>query len=181
MKKIAFLIIVVITVNACRMNVLMELVNSNGGTVDFNTVELNRFPIYFNSELTTTEGIKDYTSDSLDPRLAYELSFLGPKIPKITINSFSFKRKNGEIIPSVFFYKSDTGNVMINSLPVTFVEKDSLLINISGLVIYAECSESFHETKEVFVNFDIQIDTIRVDTTFYYSRKLFFDCRPKLF
>jgi len=159
----------------------MDLVNSEGYIEDFNAFRTEKkFPISFSSRLTVTDGVKVYESEPLNPRLAYEFKFLAPKVPKITINSFSFTRKNGEVIPSVLFLKSDTGIVMIDSLPASFI-KDSLLVTRGGLVIFAECSESYHETKEVNINFDLLIDTIRIDTSFFYRRKFYFDMRPKLF
>ena len=182
MKKIISILGIVLIIHGCALDMNKYLVNSLGRDYDFGSIDRNRFGIAFYAELHTIDmedALKQYESDSLNPRLAYKFSFLNPTLPKITIHSFSFTKINGDPIPTIFYYQSDTGYVIIKSLPVTFSEKDSLLVSISGLRVIAECSQSYHQTKDVYINFDVQIDSVRVDTSILYSRKLFTDWRPK--
>jgi len=181
MKRIMVIIIMAWMFHGC-VDMRQYLVNGSGTSYDFNSVDTGRFSIYFDTELITIdseEALMKNRSDTLNPRLAYKLAFLYPTLPRITIYSFSFKRLNGEEIPSMLYYKNDTGVVILNHLPYVFKNKEDLLVTISGLQVHAECSESYHQTKDVYINFDVQIDTVRVDTSILYSRKLFTDWRPK--
>lgn len=181
MKKIIIFLILTFILQSC-VDMRQYLVNSEGKTYDFNSVDTTRFSIYFDSELVTVDpehALMQNKNDSMNPRLAYEFAFLFPTLPEIIIHSFSFTRLNGEEIPSMLYYKNDTGVVVLVKFPYVFKNKEDLLVTISGLQVVAECSESYHQTKDVYVNFDVQIDTVRVDTSILYSRKLFTDWRPK--
>jgi hypothetical protein len=158
------------------------LVNSRGSEHDFSGLNRATFGIAFYAELETISPVNTIIKnrcDSLNPSLSYRLSFLNPTLPIITIHSFSFTRLNGEEIPSMLYYKNDTGVVVLDKFPYVFKNKEDLLVTISGLQVVAECSESYHQTKDVYINFDVQIDTVRIDTSILYSRKLFADWRPK--
>jgi len=116
MKKIFLFLFVALLCQSC-LDIGQYLVNSRGTSYDFNSVDTTRFSIYFDAELITIdpeEAIVKNKRDSLNPRLAYKLAFLYPTLPKITINSFSFTRLNGNEIPSVLYYKNDTGLVVID-------------------------------------------------------------------
>lgn len=181
MKKIIIFLFAVLLLQSC-VDMRQYLVNNEGKGYDFNSVDTNRFGIYFDSELITIDpenAMIKKRNDSLNPRLAYELAFLYPTLPEIKINSFSFTRLNGEEIPSMLYYKNDTGVVVLDKFPYVFKNKEDLLVTISGLQVVAECSESYHQTKDVYINFDVLIDTVRVDTSILYSRKLLIDWRPK--
>jgi len=182
MKKLTSIIVIAFLLNACMVDIGTGLVNSKGRMTDFGSTDKDKFGIAFYTELESIypeDALMKNRSDSLNPRLAYKFLFLNPTLPQITINSFSFKRLNGEEIPSMLYYKNDTGIVILNSLPYLFKNKEDLLVTISGLQVIAECSESYHQTKDVYINFDIEIDTVRVDTSIFYTRKLFVDWRPK--
>jgi len=181
MKKIIIFLILTLFLQSC-VDMRQYLVNSQGHGYDFNSVDTNRFGIYFDSKLITIDpenAMIKKRNDSLNPRLAYKLAFLFPTLPEIIIHSFSFTRLNGEEIPSMLYYKNDTGVVVLDKFPYVFKNKEDLLVTISGLQVVAECSESYHQTKDVYINFDVQIDTVRIDTSILYSRKLFADWRPK--
>ena len=165
MKRIIAIIIMAWIIQGC-VDMRQYLVNSKGWRSDVNSLDTNRFSIFFDAELITVdsdEALFKNRSDSLNPRLAYKLAFLFPTLPQITIHSFSFKRLNGEEIPSILYYKNDTGVVILNRFPYIFKNKEDLLVTISGLQVVAECSESYHQTKDVYINFDVLIGTVELN------------------
>ncbi len=181
MKKLISIVLISIILNGCMVDIICDLTNNNGGIYDFYDNSGKRFPIFFISGIEAVEPSKAFIkngSDSMHPRLAYKMAFINPTLPIITINSFSFKRLNGEEIPSIMYYKTDTGYVFIRKFPYTFNPADTSILPY-GLKVIAECSESFKQTKAVSINFDIKIDTVRIDTSIIYKRKLYFDWRPK--
>jgi len=137
-----------------------------------------RFGICFKSEIGAIDvgkEIKKYNSDTSKPRLAYTFAFLAPTIPDIKIHSFSFTRLNGDVIPSVLYYKCLEGVEIIDSFPTILSENTLKKRNSNGLYMVAECSESFNKTNKVYINFDMEVGGVRVDTSILYTTKWYID------
>ncbi len=181
MKKFISLIFIFFMFNSCMVDIGLVMVNEKGDIHDI--YDDKRFPIFVETAISTvepSEALMKNRSDSANSALAYVMEFLGRRWNpvKITIHSFSFKRLNGEEIPSIMYYETDTGYVFIKQFPYVFNPEDTLFFKY-GLEVIAECKESYQQTKAVVINFDIEVGNVRVDTSITYKTKLYFDWRPK--
>jgi len=128
------------------------------------------------------ENLFQYSKDTLLPRLLYSMSIHTPKCPIIKLNSFAFTRsKDKDTIPFILYYKSlYLEPVIIDSLPFilpSYYPNDSL----AHFEIVAECSESYLNTKEVYISYDIEFGEDRiVRKNIHYKKKLDIEIRPKI-
>lgn len=179
MKVCLCMISIMITLQSCFWDIGRELVNTRKTIYDLECESSKRrFGICIDSKLDAIDvgkEIKKYNSDTSKPRLAYTFAFLAPTIPDIKIHSFSFTRLNGDVIPSVLYYKCLEGVEIIDSFPTILSENTLKKRNSNGLRMVAECSESYYKTKNIYINFDMEVGGVRVDTSILYSRKWYID------
>ncbi len=145
----------------------------------------------------TSKNVDILTYDSKHPRFNYYFEFPCPILPTIKFNSFSFTDKNGDTIPCVLYYKTDDTLHMIRKriIDSLYVETYRQVINIidsfpivftndikynAVFGIYAECSKSERELKEIVVNYDVEVGSKRYIKHVTYKKKTFFDFRPKI-
>ena len=141
------------------------------------------------------EDIQKYSSSR--PRLKYYFSIPTPILPTVKLNSFSFTDKKGDTIPSILYYRT-VGEVLeivevagnswekrdrvvniIDSLPVIFTDSIKKEKKINGFVIFAECSQSYASIKTVYINYDIEVGDKRFVKQCKYTKKRYWDWRPK--
>ena len=124
-----------------------------------------------------------FSSNTSYPRLLYVFGVHTPKLPFIRLNSFSFsKGKNGaDTIPfRAYMYTYQQRTPIPIDIPFTL--PDSLQGKSASLEIVMESSESYYETKKLYVSYDIEVDTLRIiKKDIKYKRRWYCDCRPKLF
>ena len=173
------MILIMLTLQSCFWDIGRELVNNRKTIYDLECESSKRrFGICFESKLDAIDvgkEIKKYSSDTSKPRLAYIFGFHAPTIPDIKIHSFSFTRLNGDVIPSVLYYKCLDGVEIIDSFPIIISENTPKKRLFNGLDMVAECSESYYKTKNIYINFDMEVGGVRVDTSILYSRKWYID------
>lgn len=143
------------------------------------------------------EDIQKYSSDSLNSRLKYRFIIPTPVLPTIKLNSFSYTDKNGNIIPSILYYKTEgevlgiikVGDIsweetdiiinIIDSLPVIFTNRIKKDMENMTFEIFAECSQSYVSIDTVYINYDIEVGNKRFIKQCKYSKKQYWDRRPK--
>jgi hypothetical protein len=165
--------------SSCRADIRKDLVNKESVNWDIDDSSREYYPISLKFGLVSDDDIRKYTNDSLHTRLKY--SFLMPcrELPVVKLNSFSFTKDN-DTIPCSFYYRTDGRKVnIIDSLPAIFTNDVKRNITNRSFEIFAECSQSYYETKTVFINYDIEVGDKRIIKSIQYRRKWFFDFRPK--
>ena len=191
--------------NGCiilRNGIYKDLLNEVGDNEDV-TLNWNSESLLAVFGLGGWGDVYKYTSDSLHTRFKYELNISTPKCPLIKLNSFSFTRKiDKDSIPFKLYF-TDYSKIEKDSLPFM---KDSISYSINkgtrGLAfpinslpfsidkmlvgkpntfkIIAECSESYYNTNEIFISYDIEIGNERIiRKNIKYSRQRVYDFRPK--
>ena len=178
--KIGFFIFIIISLTGC-ISVSHGLVNENNYYEDYRQeTEIGKYFVI----LGLGDGVDlfQYSKDTLLPRLLYSMSIHTPKCPIIKLNSFAFTRsKDKDTIPFILYYKSlYLEPVIIDSLPFilpSYYPNDSL----AHFEIVAECSESYLNTKEVYISYDIEFGEDRiVRKNIHYKKKLDIEIRPKI-
>jgi len=169
-----------------------SLVNEDGGfsdVSDFFTVPVISDSIveismntYFdlNGPVSDSDILK--YPDSIHRRLKYRFAIGDPFFPPIRLNSFSFTRqKNGDTNSSTLYYNYKTDRkVIIDCLPFIFTDVE---VTRGGLLeIYAECSQSYYAyaSEQLYVNYDIEVGNKRYVKQVRYSKKRYWDWRPKI-
>ena len=107
----------------------------------------------------TTRNQDVFSSNISYPRLLYVFGVHTPKLPFIRLNSFSFsKGKNGaDTIPfRAYMYTYQQRTPIPIDIPFTL--PDSLQGKSASLEIVMESSESYHETKKLYVSYDIEAE-----------------------
>jgi len=150
-------------------------------------------PTYLN-----VDDIQTYNSNL--PRLKYHFSIPCPVLPPVKLNSFSFTDKKGDTIPCILYYKTrDTTNKVVTDIIIngSYLVTDGIVINIidsfpaiftndikkemsGGFTVFAECSQSYASIKTVYINYDIEVGDKRFVKQCKYTKKWYFDMRPKL-
>jgi hypothetical protein len=127
------------------------------------------------------EDIFQYHTDSLHIRLKYEFNILGPVLPTVKLNTFSYTRKeNSDTIPCVLYYRTDDMVAhIIDSLPVVFTNEITKEMEVRGFAIYAECEQSYKSTDKVYIHYDIEVGDKRYIVNSKFDTKWSFDWRPK--
>ena len=130
--------------------------------------------------ITSDDDIQKYDSDSL-PRLKYSFHMPCPVLPNVKLNSFSFTSEEGNIVPSILYYRTD-GRVVhiIDSLPAIFTNDIKKHMKNRSFEIFVECSQSYYETKIIYVNYDIEVGGKQFVKQVKYEGKIKPDRRPKL-
>lgn len=124
------------------------------------------------------EDIQQYSSP--DPRLKYYFEVLAPTKPTVKLNSFSFTGANGDTIPSILYYRTQNRMVnIIDTLPVIFTDEMVKKLDMSPLIIWAECSQSYKSIKIVNVNYNIEVGDKQYIKKCQYKKKRYWDIRPK--
>ena len=156
-----------------------------------------------------SDDVYKYTSDSLHTRFKYEFKISTPKCPLIKLNSFSFTRKiDKDTIPFKLYFKyyfkynnydkipMDSLLFLKDSIPYAPQKEyrgivfpidnlpflvDKILIGKKGApTIIAECSESYYNTNEIYISYDIEIGNEHIiRKNIKYSRQRVYDLRPK--
>ena len=192
MRKITFAILCSV-LTSCMVDVSNWLANEDGNDYDVNeffTVPVIMSDSIVEKHLWTTFGLNGSTNDRIDVlkypdslggRVKYQFAIGG--FTTIELNSFSFTRqKDGDTIPSTLYYRNyiTDSRVIIDSLPVIFT-KDVKEITLGGtFAIYAECSQAYYVTEQVYVNYDIEVGNRRYVKQVKYSKKRNWDWRPKI-
>jgi len=129
--------------------------------------------------LSNDEDIQKYSSSR--KRLKYRFCIPCPVLPTVKLNSFSFTReKDGDTIPCVLYYRTK-GRVVniIDSLPVIFTDSIEKGKKMVVFEIFAECSQSYAATKTVYINYDIEVGSECFVKQIKYTKKRYWDWRPK--
>lgn len=149
---------------------------------DYNNAEDTSRCCLLEFKIATTQ--RDfYSTDTLYPRLLYEFEVHTSSFPAIKLNSFSFSRKKDGVEPIpyrayMYSYQLHT----YTPLDIPYAIPDSLHGESGSIVIVIESSESYYQTKKLYVNYDIEVgDLYIVKKNIKYRRRLYFDWRPKLF
>ena len=127
------------------------------------------------------EDIQSESSDLSYEKLKYHFSIPYPILPIVKLNSFSFTNKNGDTIPSILYYRTIGRRVhIVDSLPVIFNDdikrKEEMIVPL----IWVECSQSYASIKTVYINYDIEVGDKRFVKQSKYTKKRYWDWRPKL-
>ncbi len=182
MNKIILLgfFLICIFFSAC-ISITNDLVNEDGYFCDYEQdTKIGKY--YVVLELAAEENLLQYSNDTLLPRLQYSLSIHTPKYPIVKLNSFAFTRgKDKDTISFILYYQSlYIDPVIIDSLPFILpscYSNDSL----AHFEIVAECSESYLNTQEVYISYDIEFGEDRiVRKNIHYKKKLDIEIRPKI-
>ena len=139
--------------------------------------------VQFGLPIGINEGdIQSYTNDSLCPRLKYSLRILGPVLPLVKLNSFSFThKKDGDTIPCILYCRIRGREIhIIDSLPAIFTNDVKKELNMSSFIIFAESNQSYAFTEKIYINYDIEVGNKRFIKQAKYSKKTHFDRRPKI-
>jgi hypothetical protein len=175
--------------------------------VEFGSLSAGFQDLYSDSLPTGTYSLYPKTYSS-HPRFKYAFSIPTPVLPYIKLNSFSFTDKDGSTIPCILYYKTDNKNdsvikyitgtvydlyetIYYNTAYTTFATIINIIDSFPAIFtndiksdrmfeIYAECSQSYRETKLIYVNYDIEIGNKRYIKHVKYESKWHLDIRPKL-
>lgn len=179
--KIGFFIFIIISLTGC-ISISHDLVNENNYYEDYRKeTEIGKYFVVLGLG-GYNENLFQYSKDTLLERLIYSMSIHTPKCPIVKLNSFAFTRFiDKDTIPFVLYYKSlYIDPVIIDSLPFvlpSFYPNDSL----AHFEIVAECSESYLNTKEVYISYDIEFGEDKiVRKNIHYKKKVGIDIRPKI-
>ena len=160
MKKVLLISILCIFLLQSCCHIFYDLLNEKKSYCDFSNSTENKNYL-FDFRLGVREDLYKYKIDSLNRRLKFIFSITAPQLPLIKLNSISYTRKiNKDTIPMKLYYESTyiLPNT-INKLPF-ILEIDSIGTKHLGFRIVAESSESFHETKVIYISYDIEYATI---------------------
>ena len=125
--------------------------------------------------------IQGYDSDSKNSRLKYRIIIPTPILPIVKLNSFFFTDKKGNIIPSIIYYRTNNNEAhIIDNLPVIFTNDIKQHMRNEMFQIFVECSQSYNETDFIYINYDVKVGTEHFRKQSKYSKKTFFDWRPKI-
>jgi len=157
----------------------MQLENKDRYNVDvYDYSETKNYGLRF--ELGGSEDLFHYSKDSLDSRFKYQFEIVSPNLPIIKLNNFILTRNNKrDTIPFILYYISDYKSkaTLIDTMPFC---NDSLQGKRDVFKIIVESSESYHQTKKVYISYDIEIGKERiVRKNIEYRRRWEVDCRPK--
>ena len=208
MKKLIYLVSLItftLFFNGCiilRNGIYKDLLNEKEWNKDVN-LKPSTESFYAIFGLGGWGDVYKYTSDSLHTRFKYEFNVATHTCPLIKLNSFSFTRKiDKDTIPFKLYF-TDYSKIEKDSLPFM---KDSISYSINkgtrGLAfpinslpflidkiligrpntfrIVAESSESYYNTNEIYISYDIEIGNERIiRKNIKYSRQRVYDFRPK--
>lgn len=159
-------------------SIISDLLNKNTKTYKDYRIDNYENPQkpYLEFGLYVRKDAYKYKTDSLNPRLKYIFEILAPKLPPIKLNAITFTRKiDRDTIPLKLYY--DTAylkQAAINDLPFIIIKDHS------GIKIIAESSESYYQTKKIYISYDIEIGEERIiRKNIEYKRKLQVDCQPR--
>ena len=110
-------------------------------------------------------GVDIYKKKNIFVKLSYLLEFHNISLfdnPVIELHSFSFTNKNGDTIPCTSYYNysymNDSVCFKIDTFPFSFNIKEQ----ITPFNILVEADQLYHETKIVYVSFDITVNNQRI-------------------
>ena len=117
--------------------------------------------------------------DSQYSRLKYRFAVLTPVIPTVRINSFSYTRENDkDTIPCILYYRNKKDEaVIIEKFPAVFTNEIKSDMLSEMFIIFAECSQSYYKTKQIYVNYDIEVGDKRYAKQIHYITKRYWDSR----
>lgn len=163
----------------CDIN--YDLGNKEKGFLDFSKRRENGYCCGLDFEVTTGSDLYKYSNDSLNERLWYQFQITGPKLPLVKLNSFSFTRKKDrDSIPYHIYFKSDNKILPTPIINLPFYIPQDLIGRPDIFLIIAECSESYFQTKTIYISYDIEVgDDQIVKKNIKYTRRWRIDCRPK--
>jgi len=176
-----FLIVIFFILCISCVSISRGLVNEEGKWDDIWSDYEVPEKVWINAGIAITisnDDIQKYSSAPLqDPRLKYRFDVSTPVLPVVKLNSFSYIDKDGNIIPCILYRRLQGFIYIIDELPVVFLDDKER----GGCEIFAECSQSYWQTKMIYVNYDIEVGNTRFVKHIKYSKKTFFDWRPKFF
>ena len=208
MKNLIYLVSLItftLFFNGCiilRNGIYKDLLNEVGDHEDV-TLRWNSESLSAIFGLGGRGDVYKYTSDSLHTRFKYEFKIATHTCPLIKLNSFSFTRKiDKDTIPFKLYF-TDYSLIPKDSLPfmkdrisyapekltrgIVFPIKslpfsiDKILVGRpNSIEITAESSESYYNTNEIYISYDIEIGNEHIiRKNIKYSRQRVYDLRPK--